>query len=67
MVSNDSDSEIEIYWLESATPKLYRKLLVGQTFEQVTFEGHKWRAVYVSETRSKDYVTPSSDGFWRLD
>ena len=66
-VSNNSADEIAIYWLEGASPKFYRKLLAGQTYQQVTFAGHKWRAVYGAGERSKDFVAPLKDAFWTLD
>jgi hypothetical protein len=65
-VVNSSDTEVSIYWFNSAATIFYRKLLPGQTYEQQSFVGHKWNAKFASGKPEVNFAITEANSTWTL-
>jgi hypothetical protein len=48
------------------TLKFYRKLGAGESYEQNTFAGHRWVAVFADGKGGSYFSAPRSTGSWTI-
>jgi hypothetical protein len=65
-IKNSSGLPVSIYWVDGGTPRLYRTLAPGGSYDQVTYAGHEWQARFEGNKPGADFVAPAADGDWEL-
>ena len=63
---NETGDEASIYWLKAGQPIFNRKLANGGTFREITYTGHRWRAVVAGRGNSLEFEMPATETTWRL-
>jgi len=66
-VKNASAGEASLYWVQPDNAlKFYRKLSAGESYEQNTFAGHRWIAVFADGKGGSYFSAPRSTGTWTI-
>lgn len=65
-IVNNSTVNAAIYWMSGVTPKLYRTISPGQTFQQPTFTGHRWQALLEGNPLPIDFTVSDHVTTWVL-
>lgn len=66
-VKNAGAGEASLYWVQPDNSlKFYRKLGAGESYEQNTFAGHRWIAVFADGKGGSYFSAPRSTGSWTI-
>lgn len=65
-VTNESGTEVWLYWLKDGEAIYYQTLQPRQTYILNTFESHRWWAVVHGRKVSHEFATPGQDATWSI-